>query len=130
MNAECDLTNAYQEWRRLAEAEGEAIGECNWSLVTACQAALKQLQARISQLSLAARKEWAKSNCDRAAKEKALDSTIHELIHLERRNQTLLGAIQEVTRAKITQLNQAGQNLKQIQRSYGSVHPTAWTSFS
>lgn len=129
MSAECDLTNAYQEWRRLAEAEGEAIGECNWGLVSACQTALKQLQERITRLSAAARKEWSKSG-DRTVKEKILNTTIHELIHIERRNQTLLEAIKETARAKIAQVNLAGQNLKQIQRSYGSVHPPADTAFS
>jgi len=37
MNAGRDLTEAYQEWHRLAEAEGQAIGARDWGLVSACQ---------------------------------------------------------------------------------------------
>ena len=51
MNATDDLTAAYQEWRRLAEAEGEAIRVCDWGLVSACQKALQLLQGRITRLS-------------------------------------------------------------------------------
>jgi len=130
MNAERQLTEAYQEWRGLAETEGEAIGTGNWSLVSACQMALQHLQERISQLSLTTKEEWSKSGGDRAAKEGALKATIHELTRLEQRNQTLLAALKEATRVKLDQLGQAGRNLKQIQRSYGSDRPAMWSSFS
>jgi chromosome segregation ATPase len=130
MNAERDLAEAYQEWRRLAETEGEAIGAGNWSLVSACQKSLQHLQERISRLSPAARKEWSKSENDLAAKEEVLNATIHELINLEKRNQTLLQAIQATTRVKLDQLGQAGRNLRQIQQSYGAGHPAFWNSFS
>ena len=130
MNVERDLTEAYQEWRRLAETEGEAIGAGNWSLVSACQKALQHLQERISRLSSAVREEWLKSGCRRAAKEERLKATITELIRLEQRNQTLLQAMKEATRVKLDQLNQAGRNLQQIQRSYGMDRPAGWSSFS
>jgi len=130
MNAERELTQAYQEWRRLAEAEGVAIGAGDWGLVSAYQKMLQQLRGRISQLSMAARDEWSKSESGRADKEGVLQATIHELIKLEQRNQTLLTALQQATRTKLDQLARAGWNLKQIQRSYGAVRPAAWTSFS
>ena len=130
MNAEHDLTEAYEEWRRLAVTEGEAIGARNWSLVAACQKALQQLQERISRLSPAVREEWTKSKSGQAIKERILNATINELIQLEKRNQTLLRAIQDATRVKLDQLCEAGRNLKQIQRSYGVERPAAWTSFS
>lgn len=130
MNAERDLAEAYQEWRRLAEAEGAAIGAQNWSLVAASQMALHQLQEQITRLSVAARKEWLKSGCNLPAKENNLKATIQELIALEQRNQTLLGSIQEATRATLAQLNRAGRNLKQIHRTYRQIQPAAWTSFS
>ena len=130
MNAERDLTEAYQEWRGLAETEGAAIGAGNWSLVSASQKALQHLQERISRLAPAAREEWSNSGGNRAAKEGILNATIHELIKLEHRNQTLLAALQEATRVKIGELGRAGRNLKQIQRSYGFDQPAAWSSLS
>jgi hypothetical protein len=130
MNPERDLTAAFQEWRRLAEAEGEAIGARNWSLVSACQKALQNLSERISRLSAAAREEWSKPGGNRAAREGTLKATIHELIQLEKRNQTLLGSMKSAMRTKLDQLGEAGRNLKQIQRSYGAGHAATWTSFS
>lgn len=130
MNAERDLTAACEEWRRLAEMEGEAIGARNWSQVAACQQALKQLQARISRLSPAAREEWAQSGCDRSAQEQVLKALFQELIRLAQRNQTLLQAVREATLDKLGQLGQAARNLKQIQRSYGFPNAAGWTSFS
>jgi hypothetical protein len=117
MNAGRDLTEAYQEWRRLAEAEGKAIGARDWGLVSACQAAIQHLQERISQMAPAAPKT-------------AVPAAIHELILLEKRNQTLLGAMKAEMRAKLDQLDRTGQNLKQIRRSYGAGCPAGWSSFS
>ncbi len=130
MKAERDLTNAYREWRRLAEAEGEAIGEGNWSLVAACQAALLQLQKQVSSLTQIVRAEWSQSGGDVARKERTLTETIQELIVIERRNQTLLQAVQQAMRAKLATINQVGQNLKHIQRSYGGVHSPALNTLS
>ena len=130
MNAERDLTAACQEWRRLAEAEGEAIAAGDWSMVSACQKALQLLQERTSQLFPAVRKEWSKSGRDGATKENKLNAVLRELIRLEQRNQTLLGAMLSAAREKLDQLHRAGLNLKQIQRSYGPPQPTAWSSFS
>ena len=66
----------------------------------------------------------------RIAREKQLDATVRELIELERRNNTLLGAIRENARQQLEQLDRAGRNLKRIHRSYSGELPNAWTSFS
>lgn len=130
MTAEHELNEAYLEWRRLAEAEGEAIRTCNWSLVSAYQKALQLLQERITQISAAARNEWAKLGADKSAREKKLNATIQELIDLEHRNSTLLKAIHETARERLDQLDRAGNNLKRIHRTYGGELPMAWSSFS
>ena len=130
MNATDDLTAAYQEWRRLAETEGEAIRVCDWGLVSASQKALQHLQERITQLSPLAKHEWAKRGARGAAERRALKAAVCELIKLQRRNQTLVHAICETTRAKLEELNQAGQNLKRLRSSYGAAQPAGWCSFS
>ncbi len=129
MNAERHLVEAYQEWRGLAETEGAAIGASDWNLVSACQAALKQLQERITRFSLEVREEWSKSNSNHATKEKVLQMTIQELIQIEHRNQTLLQELREAAKLKLDQLGHAGWNLKQLHRSYGSGHPVLRNSF-
>jgi len=130
MNAERQLTEAYKEWRHLAEVEGEAIVARNWLLVAASQKALQHLQERISRLSPIARQEWSNAAGDRTVRQQALDAMIQELIGLERRNQTLLNALCEAARVKLGQLGQAGRSLQQIRRSYGSSQAAAWVSFS
>lgn len=130
MNADHELTAAYQEWRRLAEAEGEAIQSCNWSLLSACQKALLHLQTRITEVSAAARTEWKKMGAARRQREEQVNATICELIELERRNDTLLKAVKETTRQRLEQLDRAGQNLKRIHRSYSSQTTAGWSSFS
>src|ERR1051325_7487270 len=116
MNPEHELTAAYDEWRRLAEAEGQAIQTCNWSLLSACQNALKNLQRRCTDLSELARNEWKKLGPLGAAKQKKLNTTVQELIALEHRNSILLNAIRESAHQKLEQLGDAGRNLKRIQR--------------
>jgi hypothetical protein len=119
MSVEDILIEAYREWRRLAEAEGEAIRTCNWSLCAACQKALQHLRDRITALMPGLRAEWSQSGCNRAAKQQSLDETIHELIHLERDNQTLLQSIREATQTKLKQFGDARFKLKKLRRTYG-----------
>jgi DNA anti-recombination protein RmuC len=130
MNADHELTEAYKEWRRLAEAETEAIQTCNWSLLAACQKSLRNLQQHITKLTEASKAEWEKLGSGRSAKSKHLDATIRELIDLERRNHTLLNSIRENAQQQLEQLDRAGRNLKRIHRSYSGELPNAWNSFS
>lgn len=130
MKAERDLLEAYREWRRLAEAEGEAIRTGNWSLCAACQKALQSLRERITALMPAVRDEWSRPGCDPAAKQQSLDETIRELIRLEQRNKTLLQSIRETAHAKLKQLGDAKLKLRSLRRSYGLTTGGAWNSFS
>jgi len=130
MNTDHELNEAYQEWRRLAEVEGQAIQSCNWSLLSACQKALQNLQERVTRLSKAARDEWKKMGAGRVAKEKQNNATVRELIEMERRNNTLLQAIRETAQQQLEQLHRAGHNLKKVHQSYSGERTVAWTSFS
>lgn len=130
MNADHELTEAYQEWRRLAEAEGQAIQACNWSLLAACQKALQNLQTRITNISAAARKEWKKMGAARKQREAQINATIYELIELEKRNNTLLKSIRDTTEQRLEQLDRAGKNLKRIHRTYSTETVVGWSSFS
>ena len=130
MSADHELTAAYQEWRRLAEAESLAIQACDWSLLSACQKALQHLQSRITQLSHAARSEWKKLGAARRKREEQINATIYELIELEKRNHTLLQSVRESAHERLEQLDRAGHNLKRLHRTYTSESPVAWSSFS
>jgi hypothetical protein len=130
LNAERDLFEACREWRRLAEAEGEAIRTGNWGLCAACQKSLQHLRARMSALMPAVRTEWRQSGAARAARMQAYDDTVHQLIKLERRNHTLIQAVRAATHNKLQQLNQTRIKLKQLRQAYGFAHGPAVHSFS
>jgi hypothetical protein len=130
MSADAILQNAYVEWRRLAEAEGNAIRSGNWSAVADCQNALERLQSRILICANDARQEWIRSGADRSAKEESLCATIHELIQLERRNSAILDLARLTTGTQLEELSEARRVLRRVQRSYSPKPEAAWTSFS
>lgn len=130
MNADYDLKHSYREWRRLAEAEGEAIRARNWMLVFDCQNALRQLQPRIVRQSEAARSEWAALGLDTGAKEFELDAIILSLIELESRNNSLIRARRRLAQEELAKLEQASLTLRRVQRSYVPATAAAWNSFS
>jgi len=130
MSCEQQLEDAYQEWRRLAEAEGEAIRNRNWLVVADCQNALKRLQPEIIRRTDGAHAEWSRNGVNRESRENHVRGVITELIEIERRNGEWLDDARRVAQSQITQLEQAGATLRQIQRSYAPAPAAAWTSFS
>jgi len=130
MNADRQLQEAYKEWRRLAETEGEAIRSSNWLLVADCQTALQQLQPQILTRIQNAQEEWGRLGIDRAAREQTYRGVVAELIEIERRNSASLNAARETALTQFAQLEQAGHTLRQVQRSYSPTPAAAWSSFS
>lgn len=124
------LFEAYQDWRRLAELEGEGIRARDWTLVTDCQNRLATLQTRIIRLTSDARQEWRRAGADLAQKEKNLRQTVSSLMELEMANSASLGAAKDAARARLNQMDAARQNLKRVERSYSSVGTVGWNSFS
>jgi hypothetical protein len=129
MNTDCDLQHSYQEWRRLAEAEGEAIRAGNWMLVFDCQNVLRQLQPRIIRQTEAARREWTALGLDAEAMECEMDTMIHTLSELESRNNSLINARRCLAQEELAKLEQASLTLRRIQRSYVPAVPRMGTFF-
>lgn len=130
MSATNQLQNAYQEWRRLAEIEGEAIRASNWPKVQQCQNSLHELQPQIIRWTQEARNEWVQLNLDVTAQENALRAVIGELIEIERRNSACLNDVRQTTEVQFRELEQSGHTLRQVQRSYAPNRAPAWNSFS
>jgi hypothetical protein len=128
--ADAALHEAYQEWRRLAELEGEAIRARNWTTTADCQRHLSALQPRIIRLREQAREEWKRAGADIMARENKLRAIISGLIELESRNSSSLDEARAIAQEKREELGLAGQNLKRIQRSYAPASPAVWNSFS
>lgn len=130
MSAETHLRDAYQQWRQLAESEGDAIQSGNWLQVCECQNSLGKLQPRIIRLTGEAQQEWARQGADRAAKENDFRSVIRSLIELEQRNNSLLDDQRRAVQKELDALSQGGSTLRRIQRSYAPATVTGWHSFS
>ena len=127
---EAQLLEAYQDWRRLAELEGEAIRTRDWTLMADCQQKLSALQSRIIQFTSQARDEWRRTGADLTLKEENLRQTVSSLVELEMQNSSALSAARETARAQLDQLDVARQNLKRVHRSYSSTSPAVLNSFS
>lgn len=130
MNAERHLRDAYQQWRQLAENEGQAIQTGDWMRVCECQKELKQLQPRLIQFTAEAQEEWTREGADRTAKENDFRELVKSLIEIEWHNNSLLNTRRQAAQAEFQELEKAGVTLKRIQRSYAPVKVTAWSSFS
>ena len=130
MTADAALREAYQDWRRLAELEGEAIRARDWLLMSDCQNRLAALQPRILRLTTLARQEWQQAGLDRSGKEAEMRKIISGLIELEMKNSVSLAAAKEIAREKKDQFDLARQNLRRVERSYASAYQPIWNSFS
>lgn len=130
MSAHQCLAALYADWRRLTEAEGEAISRAAWSRVADCQRAKAELRSRI----LAATTEWEaqRSSLDPAGAEEEprLRALVAELISLESRNQQRLANQYEQARLSQAVLDRASSNLRQIRRAYAPSPRLAWQSYS
>jgi hypothetical protein len=125
MKADHPLADACKEWRRLAQAEGEAIRTLNWPLALDCQQALQQLQPRMLRQIEAARQEGSQPGVDRAAREESFRAAVAELIDLETRNSTLLDHVRQTGRSQLSQLEHAGRTLRRVKHSYLAHDPAA-----
>ena len=130
MSPDLQLQDTYREWRRLAQAEGDAIRSGNWSLVADCQKAMRELQPLILRLSAASREELTGDGPDREKREKSLSDLITEVFEIESCNSTLLQNLQETARAETENLERAGRLLRQVHERYVPSRPAAWISFS
>jgi hypothetical protein len=125
-DSEADLPSAYAEWRRLAQAEGNAIRSGNWSFVAECQDALRRLQTTIDRLTV----ESHPAQLENRSSKQVSRGTILELIELQHRNLISLQQRRERLSAEIENVSRAGKNLRDIQRSYSAPAPPAWSSYS
>jgi hypothetical protein len=130
MSSAAELDQALAEWRRLAEAQGQAIRAGNWQFVADCQAAIIQLRATVDKASGNAPPEAAKPALEKLPPKSHRRSTVLELIELQRRNLAALELRRQRLSNHIEHLARTGRNLRCIQRSYAPLSPAAWSSYS
>lgn len=134
MSADAQLQDAYREWRRLAQEEGDAIRANDWTAVSNCQGELQKLQPRIIHWTAEAQQEWSRLGVDRKARENSFRSVVSELIELEWRNNALINVLRQATLAELQKLDEANHTLKRVHRSYSQpsqpCQQATWNSFS
>jgi len=130
MSASEQLREAYNEWRRLAEAEGEAIRSSDWTMVQRCQDSLHSLQPEIIRFNQEARNEWVRLGRDVFSEENAVRALIGQLIEIERRNSAWLNDVKQSVQAQLNEIQQTNHTLRQVQRSYAPSSGSVWSSFS
>jgi hypothetical protein len=125
-----DLPLAYAEWRRLADAEGQAIRAGNWALVAECQNAVATLRSQIDRLSPSVAAPRGKPSVTSRQRASDLRGSILELIELQRKNLASLEERRRRLSEHVENLTSAGRKLRSIQRSYSTPATGGFSSYS
>lgn len=114
-----------EQWLEFTQAEGAAIQSAAWAKLRVIQARKADLKKSLAE----AEARWVRENS--GAVQKPFRAEVSRLISLETRNAELLAAQLRRAQAQQESLNDAGRNLRKIQRSYvPRTLPTAWQSYS
>jgi hypothetical protein len=130
MSAREELAGLYDEWLRLTERESEAIAAGAWPVVASHQQAKLALQQYIAATSDRLKSERPGDAAGRTSESNPFKENLDHLIALESRNAETIAAKRRVAESERAQLDRASQNLRLVQRSYGSSPTTAWHSYS
>jgi hypothetical protein len=125
-DANAELLEHYQEWKRLTEKEGAAILASNWADVRNCQRLKQELQPKIIQATDAAKLLLGHGS----EFEARIRECVNELIRLETRNSEALGKRLESAEKERNGLERASHQLKQVQRSYSGARGSSWDQYS
>ena len=130
MDATADLTRALAEWRRLTNLEGEAILGDDWHRLAEQQTRKALLQPAIHSALALVRATPSAEACASPDGERKFDSTVGELMALERRNGDLLVAKRKRWQAESERLSKSLHDLQGVKRAYGSSRGSHWQSYS
>jgi hypothetical protein len=129
-DAENAVLKALGEWRRLVEAEGQAILTRNWRALRDCHLSLQELQGDLSVQTQAARQIWRQLGPEGQKRHETFRSIILELTDLHHRNKAWLGSRKEQVARQINQLDSTNSNLRRIRHSYASSGQAEWSSLA
>jgi hypothetical protein len=130
MSAFQELNGLYQEWRRLSEAEGEAIRRGEWPAVEQCQEAKYKLQSCITMATEVYQSDLAHPGGDPLDYDRQFRGIVADLIQLEERNGKWLEDQKRQAREQLEELARTSSNLRLVRRAYASGRSAAWSSYS
>jgi len=117
MNSRNRLASLYEEWRLMSEAEGEAIRTSAWQRVRHCQNTKAVLQTKI----VSATEELNAAFYSAEEIRQQFRPVLEHLIHLEIRNNHLLGDERTQLENERDQLDKSQRNLRQVRGAYGGT---------
>ena len=120
------LHHLVREWRRLAEAEGDAIRTGNWALAQDCQREQAQLRSAIERLDNEVQAER------RPQTTQELRSWVREefagLIEVEKQNLAWVELHREKLTERVLAAEKSRGNLRKLRLSYSSADPNSCLS--
>ncbi len=130
MTAKQTLVELYQEWRRLTEAEGEAIRQASWTQVDYYQTAKRKLQPQIVTVTEQFQDELPPAGPERAEGEQFFRKQLGELIQLEVQNGSSISSHRAQLEAERAKTDQSRRNLRQLREYYAPNRCANWQSYS
>ena len=118
MSAHKDIPALLEQWRQLSQAEASAIQSAAWPRVNQIQAEKNALRRDIAVVMPG------------ASEAQPFRAQIAQLISLEARNAELLAAQLRRAQASQQMIDQTGQNLRKIKRSYIRRNYSEWQCYS
>lgn len=123
MSTPAELLQWFSEWRRLTDAEGEAIAAAAWATLLEVQSAKARLQVDIL--------GWERACAPQSVRDfPALRPLLGEIIGLEARNRDRLARLDHEARVERESLDRSRRDLRRLQGSFAAPATPAWESYS
>lgn len=123
MSAPAVLIQWFSEWRRLTDAEGEAIAAAAWGTLLDVQSTKARLQVDIL--------AWEREHAPQAVRDfPVLRPLLGEIIGLEARNRDRLARLNHEARAERDSLDRSRRDLRRLQGCFAAPATPAWESYS
>jgi hypothetical protein len=126
MGARHDIGSLLEQWRRLTEAEGEAIQATAWATLKEIHTVKVELQKDLT----AAIQKWTKAHPDVASSKNPFQAEVSRLISLEARNGEYLAAQYQKAAQNRKMSERALSTLRKVKQSYVRKTETGWDSYS
>lgn len=125
-----ELHRLLEEWKKLTHSEYELIKSGDWSTLEQLQSKKVLLQQSIEKHEKAFLESRTISEERKAEERKRLKQVATELLHLEKKNESLLSErIAEADR-QLKHSNKTIQGLRHVQKAYGSSRSSFWQAYS
>jgi hypothetical protein len=129
-DAERNLFELLDRWRRLSVAEGQAITSSDWSRLERLQEEKRLLQPDVTLVNNLLQDELNRLGSVGESAQKRFRALAAGLLALERENDAALAAQQEDCRQQQSELAQTSRTLRRVHGAYVQPGSAGWHSYS